>query len=180
MHTHIHIYIHTYTYIYTYIHTYTYIYINTHKYIFTRKHRNVYSDYFMDWMARSLISGKGKTFASYPQLPDRLWGPSSFLFNDHGGSFPSGRDVKLITAFLLVPRLITCWVMPLRPFYVFKEWIRKTSYFYISWATSDIGYWLEVCSSTVVFYVSFICEFMIYLATPYAVLLEWLLNIWKR
>jgi hypothetical protein len=52
------------------------------------------------------IPGRGKRFFSIPQRPDQIWGPSSLLFNGHGGYF-SGvkrRGVKLTIHLHLMPR----------------------------------------------------------------------------
>jgi hypothetical protein len=54
------------------------------------------------------ILGVGKTFSSFPQRPDRLWGTSTLLSVGYPRLFPckqSCRDVKLTTHFHLVSRL---------------------------------------------------------------------------
>jgi hypothetical protein len=57
---------------------------------------------------RSLIPGRGDRLTTFPERPDRLWGPTTFLFSGQGGLFPGGlrgRNVKLTAHFHLVPRL---------------------------------------------------------------------------
>jgi hypothetical protein len=39
---------------------------------------------------RGSIPGRGKKFCSAPQLPGRLWGPPSLLFDGYRGLFPRG------------------------------------------------------------------------------------------
>jgi hypothetical protein len=41
---------------------------------------------------RSLIPGRGRQFITFPELPDWLWGPTSFLFIGYRGFSP--QDVK--------------------------------------------------------------------------------------
>lgn len=37
---------------------------------------------------RSSIPGKGEIFLSKPELPDRLWGQTSLLWNGYRGPYP--------------------------------------------------------------------------------------------
>ena len=52
---------------------------------------------------RGLISGRGQTFISYSQLPDRLWGPPNLRFNGYGSY--SGWRVKLTAPLHLLLKL---------------------------------------------------------------------------
>ena len=46
------------------------------------------NDQATGWAFRGSNSGTGNIYFSSPKYPDRLWGPSGFLFNGRRGSFP--------------------------------------------------------------------------------------------
>jgi hypothetical protein len=57
----------------------------------------------VDWMIWDSIPGeKGRRFLSSSNLPERIWGPNSFLFNKKHYSFPEvktlGRDVNHLSS----------------------------------------------------------------------------------
>jgi len=65
-----------------------------------------------------------------PKRPERLWGPTSLLFNEYRGYFPggqSGRRVTLTIHLQLFPRLRMSGAVPLLPLYALIMWEETTS-----------------------------------------------------
>jgi hypothetical protein len=58
-----------------------------------------------DWGVGVRVSVGSRTLSS-PRRPDRLWGPTSFLYNGYRGL--SGQGVKVTTHLQLVPRSRKC------------------------------------------------------------------------
>jgi hypothetical protein len=60
--------------------------------------RSRHSNWATDWTVRGSNCGRSKRFYPSPKRPDRLWSPSSLIFNGYRGSYPGvkrpGREVK--------------------------------------------------------------------------------------
>jgi hypothetical protein len=59
-----------------------------------------------------------------PKRPDSNWGPSSLLFNGHGGSFPGSKAASawIWSIAHLVPKLKNAWIYTFTPSYAVMAW----------------------------------------------------------